>query len=248
MKWVFAFLLAANLALFMWGSWYHTPLVDPGPRPAPGVAEEKLRLLSEPGVRLTLRAREEAGGPAAPPGGDGADCYRLGPFPTPEAAQAAGGKLDAWNLDYERTAELETRRPVYRVYLPPFPSKTAAERKRREIARLGFTDHAVIQEEGMENAVSLGVFAVEQNARERAAQLAAKGIEALIRPIPQVQPVYWLVLAADEVSGEPLARLRAADWGSAGIRPRRASCRPPRPSSKEQPAADQDQHAGERRS
>jgi hypothetical protein len=222
MRWVVGFLVLANLALLMWGLWYHKPLVaieTPSPRPA--VAPDKMKLLSEPGVRLAVRTRspstartEEAAVTSS--------CYQLGSFPTLERARTAGAKLEAWGLAYERVAELETLGPAYRVVLPPLPSKEAAERKRRELAALGFTDNALIQqEEGMENAISFGLFSVEQNARVRVQQLAQKGVRAIIQPVPNVHPIYWLRLAGASIDGQlagvPLERFGTEDWGSPNI-------------------------------
>jgi hypothetical protein len=231
MKFVFGLLVLANLGLLMWGSWYHEPLVTAEtPKPREEIAADKLRLLSEPGVRLVVRAK------SAPPPRPvetspetEALCYRLGPFPALEKARVAGARLEAWKLAHERVAELETLGPAYRLILPPLPSKEAAEDKRRELTRLGFTDHALVQrEEGMENAIALGIFTVEQNAQARQQQLARKGIEATMQPVPNVQPIYWLALAAIAEDGKlgeiPLARFGEEDWGVAGVALQPTAC------------------------
>lgn len=228
MRWIFAVLLLANVALFMWGRWYHKPLVDTEPPPPrPDVAAEKMKLLSEPGVRLTLRTRNSSG--ASPADDAAARCYQLGPFATLDKARVAGATLDAWGLAYTRVAEFETLGPAYRVYVPSLGSKDAAERRRRELSKLGFTDHALIQdEEGMENAISLGIFTVERNARARVAELARKGVKASIQPIPNVQPAYWLALSAQagngQIGGTPLARFSQEDWGASNVGLRSAYC------------------------
>jgi SPOR domain len=217
--------MLANVGLLMWGLWYHKPLVDVDPiKPRPTVAQDKMKLLSEPGARLVLRSAD--GASAAAPNGASANCFQLGTFPTLEKVRTAAGKLDIWGLRYTRVAEFETLGPSYRVYLPPLPSRDEAERKRRELTKLGFTDHAVIQqEEGMENAISLGIFSVEQNAITRAQQLARQNIHALIQPIPNVHPVYWLALSTPAVDGRigatPLSRFAEEDWGvpNVGLRP-----------------------------
>lgn len=229
MKWICGIIVLANVALYMWGLWYHQPLADRMPlTPRPDVAHEKMKLLSEPGARLVLRTPSVAPAAAEPAASD-AHCFELGPFRTLEKARVAGTKLDAQGLGYTRLAEYETLGPSYRVYLPPFPSKEAAERKRRELTALGFTDHALIQqEEGMENAISLGIFSVEQNAIARVRQLARKKINALIQPIPNVHPVYWLALSAPETDGRlgtmPIARFADVDWGSRNVELRPIAC------------------------
>lgn len=231
MKWVVAGLVLANLALLMWGVWFYEPLAEiEGPRPPIDVAADKIKLLSEPGARLVVRA-PEARAQRPPEATDETQtrCYQLGPFPTLEKARAAGARLGTWGLAYERVAEFESLGLAYRVVVPPLPSKEAAERRRREIAALGFTDNALIQgEEGMDNAISFGIFTIEQNARARAQQLARKGIKAVIQPVPNVHPVYWLALAGmsrdGEIGGVPLERFAAEDWGAPDVALRSTAC------------------------
>jgi len=231
MKLLFGVLVLANVGLFMWGLWYHQSLVNIDPvKPQPTVAPDKMKLLSEPGARLVLRAPTTATAPnASGESTANANCFQLGSFPTLEKARTAAGKLDMWGLGYARVAEFETLGPSYRVYLPPYPSPDAAERKRRELTKLGFTDHAVIQqEEGMENAISLGIFSVEQNAITRAKQLARQSIDASIQPIPNVHPVYWLTLTAPAVDGQigsiPMERFAEEDWGAPNVSLRPGQC------------------------
>jgi hypothetical protein len=223
-KWIFGVLVLANVALFMWGRWYHQPLVSlEPPKPRPPVAREKLKLLSEPGVRLVLRSSKAMPKPKTSDSPAAAsNCFELGPFATLEKTRAAEGKLDSWGIGHTRVSEFETLGPSYRVYLPPLPSRQAAERKRRELTKLGFSDHAIIQgEEGMENAISLGIFSVEQNAITRAQQLARKDIDALIQPIPNVRPVYWLALSTHAIGGQigttPITRFNKEDWGAPNV-------------------------------
>ncbi len=231
MKWLIATLVLANLALLMWGVWYHEPLVSlQTARPPAEVTADKMKLLAEPGARLVVRG-SDARQPRASEGESAmaGRCYQLGPFPTLEKARMAGARLGTWGLTYERVAEFETLGPAYRVVVPPLPSKEAAERRRREIAALGFTDNAPIQgEAGMENAISFGIFSVEQNARARAQQLARKGIQTVIQPIPNVLPIYWLAIAGvsseGELSGVPLDRFSTEDWGAPDVALRPISC------------------------
>ena len=226
MKWLFALLLVANAALFMWGQWYRAPLVDPAPAAPPrDVAPEKIKLLTEPGVRLLLRSRSEPAPPVPAPTA-AARCFRLGPFERPETADSAGRTLQAQGFEYQRVAEADAQPAAYHVYLPPLPSRQAAERRRRELTALGFTDHALIQEDGLEHGISLGVFTVESNARARVAQLARRGVEARVRPIPGTRSVHWLTLAPAPEGIERLERLAGGDWGVPGVALRQAACAP----------------------
>lgn len=231
MKWLLALLLVANAALFMWGRWYREPLVDPAP-PAPprDVAQEKIKLLSEPGVRLLLRSRDEAAAAApalaATPSASGAQarCYRLGPFEQAAGADAAAAVFRARGFEYQRVAEPQTAPLAYYVYLPPLPSRQAAERRRRELTQRGLRDHALMQEEGFENAISLGVFSVEGNARARVVQLARQGIEARVRAVAGTPPRYWLALASTGDRAEELERLARRERPAPGAALQARAC------------------------
>jgi hypothetical protein len=229
MRWLFGLLLLANVGLLMWGAWYRPPLASTMlMQLAPDVAPQKLKLLSEPGVRLLLRPKTPANASA-----DAASqqCYRLGPFRNPERLRVATERLESWDLSYERQSEMETLGLAYRVYLRPLPTREEADARRRELTRLGFTDHAVIvDEDGRGYTVSLGIFGVEQNAQVRLKQLAAKKISASIQVVPKVRAMTWLVLAGLPGSGQigdvPLSRFTDEDWGSPDIALSPGACQP----------------------
>lgn len=225
MKWLFALLVLANIGLFMWASWYReSDAVVAGER-AP-VHPEKMRLLTEPGAQPRPRAakpvetKNESAGVAA----TGAGCYRIGPFGEPTQVEKAAARLKELQLAYERRTEEQRITTGYRVYLPPFASRELAEKKRRELARLGFHDHSVIQEEGWQNAVSLGMFSVEANAQKRLQSLAARGIEARMQVLESQRTQHWLRLSPGEYPAETLAALRSAEWGASGAALQDAAC------------------------
>lgn len=222
LKWIFATLVLANLGLWMWASWYkETPLEESRVARAP-VAPEKMRLFNEPGVKLVPRKRP-------PPANAGLTanvapaCFQIGPFPDVDLVARAESRLRELQLTYSRRAE-ETRRVTgYQVYLPPLPSPQAAERKRRELTRLGFKDHALIQEEGMQNAISLGRFAVEANAQSRVRELAAKKVQASIQPFQQTRTRYWLDVAVRTPS-ETADRMKQIDWAAKDVQVQEIAC------------------------
>ncbi len=196
MRWVFAALLAANLGFWMWASWYKTPAVPPAAAPRADIHPEKIRLVTEPGVRLVRRSSRPEVGTLAPASPN--VCYRLGPFTRREEAEQAGMRLAALGFGYELRTEARATITGWRVYLPPLGSRAAAEAKRRELSRLGFHDHAVLDEPGLENAVSLGVFTVEANAHHRLKRLGEKGVRgARLAPLTMTRTVHWLWLPPD---------------------------------------------------
>ena len=222
LKWIFAALVLANIGLWMWASWYrNTPLEETRAARAP-VAPEKMRLFNEPGVKLMPRktpppANAELTASVAPA------CFHIGPFPDVDLVARAETRLNELPLTYSRRAE-ETRSVTgYLVYLPPLPSPKAAERKRQELTRLGFKDHALMQEEGMQNAISLGLFTVEANAASRVRELAAKKVQARIQPFQQTRTRFWLDVAV-RAPVETQGKLKQIDWASKDVQVQEIAC------------------------
>lgn len=221
-KWVVAALVLANLGLWMWASWYkETPAEESRAARAP-VVPEKMRLFNEPGVKLTPRklpppANAELTASVAPA------CFHIGPFPDVDLVARAETRLNELQLTYSRRSE-ETRSVTgYLVYLPPLPSQKAAERKRQELTRLGFKDHALIQEEGMQNAISLGLFTVEANAESRVRELAAKKVQARIQPFQQTRTRFWLDVAV-KVPSQTADKIKKIDWAAKDVQVQELVC------------------------
>lgn len=216
MRFLFALLVLVNVGLFMWGTWYKTPPAPASFVASPEINREKLRLLSEPGVKLV--GRKTALPPPAPlPTADGPACLSLGPFATPAAAQQASRQLQNWQLQPTERIEHEPLSAAFQVYLPALANKAEAERKRQELTRLGFTDHALIADDELANGISLGLFSLEANARLRLNQLAAKGVRAEIQALPGARSLYWLDLSGQIKDGRlstvAVTELAAYDWG-----------------------------------
>lgn len=242
-RWFFAVLVLANLALWMWASWYQERAVGEAEAPRPQVHAEQMKLLTEPGVKLKPRpkppeANAEAEAAVVVP----RHCYRAGPFAELDAAIAAGKGLEARGIGHMRQEETRPAVTGYRVFLPPFPSREAAERKRKELARLGFQDHALTQEGGR-YAISLGLYSIEANAIAHQQRLAAKGVAAKLEPIRQARTAYWL-----ELSGENLFEaLKDFGWGAAGVSLSELACpASPPPPAPAAPAAPPEEDADAR--
>lgn len=216
MRFLFALLVLVNVGLYMWGTWYKAPPAPASFVTSPEINREKLRLLSEPGVKLVGR-KTQLPPPAPLPTADGPACLALGPFATPAAAQQAGRQLQTWQLQPTERIEHEPLSAAFQVYLPPLPTKTEAERKRRELTRIGFTDHALITDDELANGISLGLFSREANARLRLRQLAAKGVRAELQALPGSRALHWLDLAGEIKDGRlgtvAITALAAYNWG-----------------------------------
>ncbi len=211
-KWLFALLILANVGLWLWMTGFRQGDATPVEGPRPAIQPEKLRLLTEPGVQVQERAPEA---PVSPELANiAAGCYRLGPFADDAATEKAIDILKQVPLAYERLREEQTVVTGYRVYLPPLPNRDAVEKKRRQLTRLGFKDHSLIQEEGLQNAISLGTFTVEANAQKHLQALAAKKVEAKMQTLTQTRTLQWLALGPAENLAGVLPRLRETDWSA----------------------------------
>jgi len=204
LKWSLAFLVLANIGLWMWATWYKDmpEEEDETLTALPSLSPSKMRLLSEPGVNLVPRKTL-------------AGCYRIGPFVDSDQAAKAAAILNEQRLGFTQRDE-EQKVVSYRVYLPPLASKEAVEKQRQELTRLGFTDHAMILEEGWHNAISLGLFSIPANAEHRVRELVAKGVTAKIQSLTQTRLLHWLEITGPFLA-ETLSRLKGMDWDAKDV-------------------------------
>lgn len=212
MKGLFAFLLLLNIGMFMWGSWYKPPPPGAVHEARAPVNVDKMRLLSE--SVITPQVPSPAGKPSSEDLAmlrTARVCFALGPFSTLVSTGAAAETLKNLDIDHERRVNITKRIASYRVFLPPLRSRRDAEDKRRQLTRLGFRDHYIIEEPGMENAISLGVFSVKQNAWALARRLADEGISAKQETVYHTETVYWWDLT---LAQKKLPDLRRVDWKS----------------------------------
>ncbi|HKQ30609.1 MAG TPA: hypothetical protein VJS66_04915, partial [Burkholderiales bacterium] len=214
-RWLFAAFVLANLGLLLWGIQYVEPERPVQAQVYEEINSDKMRLLSEvPQGKLVPRPKPAP--PLPSPAVDGQICYRIGPLVGAAQAKTIEESPQAQSLAFARREDNSTTVTAYRVFLPPFASKAQAEQKRRELTRLGFSDHAVMQDDGLRNAISLGIFSVEANARSRLQSLLEKGVVATIEPVEQLRTVYWLELRPAASDTDLLARLRSLLEGVAG--------------------------------
>lgn len=216
MKGLFALLLLLNIGMFMWASWHKPPPAGTVSDARPPVNVDKLRLLSEATIPSQVPS------PAAKPSNKDLSvlqpakvCLTLGPFSTLVSTGAAAKRLKDLEIDHERRVHITKTIANYRVFLPPLRSRREAEEKRRQLMRLGFKDLYIIEEPGMQNAISLGVFSVKQNAWALARRLADRGINAKQETVYDTETVYWWDLTLDE---NKLAELGRMDWKTPKVR------------------------------
>jgi len=214
---IVAFLVLANIGLLMWGSWYKDEQAPDPATPQAEVAANQMLQLGEPGAKPAIRKASTA--PTASLKAVQHVCYAVGPFSSTRSAAAGGAQLKKLGLAYRlRTRETESN--IYRVYLPPLASREEALAMQRRLRKLGYKDNAILRERAMNNAISIGVYAVKANAGKIQKDLKKRGIRARIQTIERVVTHNWLDIDSAEVAVETL---QAIKWG-AGVSVEQVPC------------------------
>lgn len=196
MKWLFATLLLANIAYFLWQFAGPPRAQEPTTHvPRTEIHPEKLRRLNEPGVALQPRTRVAPAAPTAiaptPASPPDMQCYTVGPFSSEDAQTLAGIRLQELGLSYRERA-LTKSEPVYRLFEGPFANAAAAERRRRELTRLGIAEHMLTSERDGRYAIALGLFVQVENAQTAQRDLAARGARPKLAQAKRTATAYWL--------------------------------------------------------
>ncbi len=208
---LFGLLVLANLGLWMWGSWYKDADEPIQMQPLPPVNTEKMKLIHEPGVKLIPRKRDTTMKTLHIVK---RVCQEAGPFPTTRAAMRDGRSVKKIGLAYSlRTQEITERN--YQIYVPSLPTRKQAQAVQKKLNRLGFRDNSLITaEKNMKNAVSVGIFTVRANAKQRMRALKRKKIPVKLRTQSRVKNRYWLDIPADPLRLKALKRL---SWHTPGV-------------------------------
>lgn len=205
MRWMLAILVLGNIGLLMWGSWYKdSSIAEPAVAMAP-IAGDQMLHIREAGAQPSARKESDRPGPQLQ--AIQHVCYGVGPFASAVEAANGGAELKKLGLEYRlRTKEEESK--IYRVYLPPSASRADAVAMQRRLSRIGFKETVILKERAMNNAVSIGVYSVEKNAKSVLAQLKKKGIRARLQTIDRVTTRHWLDIDSAEVAVETLQGIR----------------------------------------
>ena len=212
MRWLVGILLLLNIGVYMWGSWYKPapPHVPAGMR-AP-INASKIRPL-QPATPATQTAGQSDQ--------TGRLCVSIGPFSTAAQATRASTMVRQLGVETLRQELLGSTVTSYRVYLPPLPSRAAAERQRTELTGLGIKDHYILEEAGKENAISLGLFSIEDNAAALLRTLAEKGLEARQETLYSSRDTFWVVA---ELNALQWQRMQQQKWPSRGAQVLSRAC------------------------
>jgi hypothetical protein len=119
-------------------------------------------------------------------------CEAFGPF-------SASAEFDALRADLEDLgARIQVQEhdvegpPDHLVYIGPESSLDAVRRVHRELTSLGIDNH-IIAQGSLANTVAIGVFAGEDRALARQAQVRELGYEVELRTLARSHPVFHLL-------------------------------------------------------
>ena len=106
-------------------------------------------------------------------------CVELGPVAPADAARAeeAAGGLAAGLKVSQRRVDDASR---WWVYIPPLPTRAAANQRVAELKKQGVDDYEFISDDSTwRNAISLGVYGSEEAANRRIDELKRRGVRGM---------------------------------------------------------------------
>ena len=175
-------LLLANIAWLGWTQWRVEP--DPQVQPTPAT-------VPAPADAPTLVLLSER--PDPPP-----KCLTIGPFRDQAEAQRVSDRLD----DYARRQQTRTTQATedrgWWVYLPADESRSVAAQNMRDLRQAGFEEAYLINTGEFRNAVSLGLFGSEANARSLFNQVTSAGFQPVIGGRTETVAHYWVDYEPDD--------------------------------------------------
>jgi hypothetical protein len=207
-------LVIANLALFIQGRTRDEgagAVPRSGPLPAAD-APRTLRLLEEvPVSEVPVAEMPGAEMPVAEVPVR-RHCERIGPFDSRAGAEAATARAGGLDLAAQvRVRSVVEGTPDHQVFLPPLPSLDRARLRVRELRALG-VDSFVMDDGGLEGAISIGLFTGRERAEARREEVSELGYEVRIRTLERIrQRTAIRVRGADAAAVDPLFRALEAD-------------------------------------
>ena len=133
-------------------------------------------------------------------------CVEWGPFSEVDRAKALG-ELEPLGLGRLLTQKRVETSTAFWAYLPPFPSKAAADRRATELRSAGVRDLYVVDGGPQRYAISLGVFRTAEAANVHVADLVKQGVTGA-RVGERAQVIVQTLLVIRDPPQAAVARLR----------------------------------------
>lgn len=208
-------LVAVNLALFAWITYFAPPEAASDPRPlARQIDPEKIRILIGPEYAVADPARPSLAAQPVP-----AACLEWGSFAAADIA-APEQALAPLALGARLTQKRSEETAGWWVFMPPQGSRDAAQKKTAELKARGVAEYFVVQEPGRWRwAISLGVFSTEEAAKSRLEALRARDVRtaqmgARDSPVARV----WFQMRGADAAQQTRFRELAAGFAGTEVR------------------------------
>lgn len=220
-RWVFAALVLANIGLLMWASWYRETPGGIAARPV--FHPEQMVPITTPGVTLRAKRNERSEAPLAATK-PRPRCVSVGPFLSADTVEAVAVSLANEKHELARRTETRQVESSYWVHLSPFATRPEAEKRVKELERLGIRELLIMPDAQGDIAISLGLFSHADNAQGRLQELSEKGVTARQEIRYRNETRTWFDLRLPEPANKAVAQLRARQWGAADIEVLDAPC------------------------
>lgn len=201
MRFLFYFLLVANVAFFFWSLGHRDTKrhVDVKAVEAAGrlllrseVADIQGEIPSPP-VETPPPARADV----APPPGEGA-CYRIGPFAESAEARKVLGLVKEWIERAGTISESSESLDGYWLLYPKAENMDEAKGNRKMLMDKGIKDVWLIDKGDMAGTISLGIFKTREEAETELLRLSKLNVRAQIRPRITQSETVWIQFAWDK--------------------------------------------------
>ena len=119
-------------------------------------------------------------------------CHLLGPFPEKSDAENIASGLAAYRLASKIVTTTSVKVSGYWALLPAPGSVKESNELVKELKEKGLVDVRRFVTGELENAISLGLFSNENNAKRRARQVEKLGYVAVVSPKAEENNLFWL--------------------------------------------------------
>lgn len=131
-------------------------------------------------------------------------CYAVGPFYLVSDVGRAAAVFEKEGVSAQQRAAAERKQAGFWVYLPPRATLQEAREVLRTLKEKDIYDALIIAEGEKQNSISVGVYHVEPQAKQRQDEIKAMGYKAVVEPLYRTQPQYWLDLELKDAREIPL--------------------------------------------
>jgi Cu/Ag efflux protein CusF len=119
-------------------------------------------------------------------------CFMTGPFIQKNRAVEVRDRYLANDFQTELKSSSEKKLIGIMVFLPSHETRQNAEDASKMLAQQGISDSMIINEPGKSNALSLGIFGLEQNANRLMMKIKGLNREVESEPRYQQQAMFWI--------------------------------------------------------